>query len=442
MEYPPSPAAVPAELLDSPAFRQALASRDFHRVFTLASGAGLSFNRIAEACAMKAERVSKVARGTAAVTAFDVVERIADGLRIPGVLLGLAARPWELPARTTSTEFQHDEDDPMKRRDLLRGALAAGLSGAALTDLSESRTRFDVALSAAPTTDLAYLETAAEQYSYGYKGQDPAAHLADLVGDFNDLRPHLERAQTVVARTRLCHIAGQLAGMTAIVLHDLGDRREARAWFTTAAQSATESGDRHLTAWILAREAMVPLNFGAPRSAATLAERARRVAGADPTAASAVAAAVAARAYALTGQHDLAYQALADADRLADQLPEHERTDTWFGFCERKHNVHLSHALTVLGDTQRARVAQDAALAVTGSGSMAGALLRIDAAACLHHEGDTQGACEAATAALTDLPPAFRTGLTRGRALDLYRSIPPRHHHEQAARDLRSALAV
>ena len=131
-------------------------------------------------------------------------------------------------------------------------------------------------------------------------------------------------------------------------------------------------------------------------------------------------------------------QALADADRLADQLPEHERTDTWFGYSERKHNVHLSHALTVLGSIQRARVAQDAALAVTGPGSMAGALLRIDAAACLHRDGDSDSeqACRAATAALIDLSPDFRTSLTLTRAMDLYRTIPARHRTERAVQEL------
>ncbi|MCX4910465.1 hypothetical protein [Streptomyces sp. NBC_00878] len=36
----------------------------------------------------------------------------------------LAAQPWEDTA-ALSTESRHGEDDPMKRRQLLRGALAA-----------------------------------------------------------------------------------------------------------------------------------------------------------------------------------------------------------------------------------------------------------------------------------------------------------------------------
>ncbi|CAM5724540.1 hypothetical protein SHIRM173S_07496 [Streptomyces hirsutus] len=79
-------------------------------------------------------------------------------------------------------------------------------------------------------------------------------------------------------------------------------RRKSRAWFATAARAATESGDDQLHAWILAREAMAPLDYGAPKAAAVLADQARHAAGSGPTAAAALGAAVAARAYSLNHQ--------------------------------------------------------------------------------------------------------------------------------------------
>lgn len=442
VNFPPSPAELPRYLLSDQKFLRALANRDFSVVFSMAADADLSYNRIAEACGMKSERVSKVARSAATVTAFDTVERIADGLRIPGVLLGLAARPWEVTARTTSTELD-DGDDAMKRRQLLRGAVAAGLTGTALASLSDTRRHFNQALTSSITADLAHLESAAEQYGYGYRGQAPSARLCDLVADFTEIEPLFELPQPVSKRARLCRIAGQMAGMTAVVLHDLGERREARAWFQTAVLAADESGDRSLHAWVLAREAMVPLNFGAPKSATDLAEEARHVAGTKPTAAAALAAAVAGRAYALSGRDDLARDALADADQLAARLPDDQRADTWFGHCEQKHHVHLSHAFTVLGETGRARESQERALALSGMGSsMACTLLRIDAAACLHRDGDSEQACYAATAALRDLPADYRTGLIRTRAIDLYRAIPAQHYREPAVQGFKKVLAA
>ncbi|MFD8256608.1 hypothetical protein [Streptomyces werraensis] len=52
-------------------------------------------------------------------------------------------------------------------------------------------------------------------------------------------------------------------------------------------------------------------------------------------------------------------------------------------------------------------------------------LLNIDAAACSHHDGDTEQACRRTVAALTALPSDYRTGLVRRRALDLFEAIPP-----------------
>ncbi|MGA5703589.1 hypothetical protein [Peterkaempfera bronchialis] len=136
MPYMPSPAALPRPLLGDPHLLAALRARDFGVVFAAANRAGLSYNRIAEACSMKAERVSQVARGASEVKTLDAIERISDGLRIPGVLMGLAARPWE---GTDHSAHPHAQDgvDPMKRRDLLRGALAAGLTSAALATLEQ-----------------------------------------------------------------------------------------------------------------------------------------------------------------------------------------------------------------------------------------------------------------------------------------------------------------
>ncbi|MDX2855186.1 hypothetical protein [Streptomyces scabiei] len=430
---------MPHRLLTDPAFVRALRERDFTTVFAMAHDVGISFNRIAEACALKAERVSQIARGTTSVTALTTVERIAGGLRIPGALLGLAAQPWEDTA-VLSTESDHGED-PMKRRNLLRGALAAGLTAPAIAALTAARTDVDQTLSPDVPQDLADLEAAAESYGYGYHGQAPTRVLADLVTDFTTLRPLLAVPQPAPVRARLCRTAGQMAGMTAIVLHDLGSRRESRAWFATATRAAAESGDPQLRAWVLAREAMVPLNYGAPRAAAHLAEQARRFAGTRPTAAAVLSAAVAARAYALNHQSEQARQALADADALMERLPEGERSDTWLTYGEQKHHVHLSHAFTTLADTRRANESQQRALELSApTSTMTRTLLTIDAAACSHHDGDTEQACRRTVDALTALPVDYRTGLVRRRALDLYEAIPAQHHRERAVRELRDVV--
>ncbi|TLS45011.1 hypothetical protein FE633_17500 [Streptomyces montanus] len=440
----PSPAQVPPHLLHDPKFVQAARDHDFTTLFAMAHSHGVSYYRIGEAAGIKADRVSLIARGKASLTALDTIVRVADALRIPGAHLGLAERPWEDSTPKPHLESDDDRDDPMNRRQLLRGALAAGLTGTALTTLADTRQSLDLALAAdTEPADLSDLETAAETYGYGYHGQPPTQVLADLVTDFGELRPLLSTPQPIATRARVCRTAGQMAGITAIVLMDLGARRHARSWFATAATAARESGDKQLLAWIWAREAMVPLNYGAPQAAARLAEQARQVAGDRPTAAATLAAAVAARSYALSHRDEQAREALTAADAFMERLPAGARTDTWFTHGEQKHHVHLSHALTALGDTARAHESQIRALELSApTSTMTRSLLQIDAAACLRHDGDPEQACQRTIAVMDDLPHAYRTGLVHRRALDLYRSIAAQHHREPAVRQLRDVLAA
>jgi len=439
-----SPRGLPRRLLGDRHVVEALATRTFSTVFSAAKAAGLSFNAIAAATGLKAERVSLIARGEGRVTGIDTIERIADGLRIPGAMLGLAARSWEDDANDIAAETRSaKEDESMYRRELLRTALAAGLTAAPLNHVADVLAAADRALSVGGPADLSRLEAATEQHSFGYGGRVPTDVLADLLTDFADVTQLLQRPQPATTRVALARITGQLGGMTAVVLHDLGNRREAYAWFGTAARAAAESGDRSLHAWVLARKAMVPLNFGAPQAATELAEQARRTAGQGPTAAATLAAAVAGRAYALAGRRDEANSALRDADQLADTLPESERADSWFGHCEQKHHVHLSHALSALGETSRARESQRYALALSApTSTLTRTLLRIDAATCQHRDGDTIGACQSAAAALADAPAHQRTGLTRSRAVDFYRKVPGPIRSAPEARGLAEMLAA
>ncbi|MEU6215433.1 hypothetical protein ABZ891_36760 [Streptomyces sp. NPDC047023] len=191
----------------------------------------------------------------------------------------------------------------------------------------------------------------------------------------------------------------------AIVQHDRGDQADAHRWFATAAKAARESGDRRMTAWVLGRHAMVGLNYGAPGQAARIAAQARREAGAGPSGAAALAAAVNARALAAIGDLPGARRAVDDVRTLAEQLDGPESADTWFGYPAQKHAVHLSQAYTLLGDTRAAYRAQDDALALTSSPSvMTRALIAMDTAACLRAGGDPSAAAAMAAAVYDRLP--------------------------------------
>jgi hypothetical protein len=61
----------------------------------------------------------------------------------------------------------------------------------------------------------------------------------------------LWQPQPTVVRTRLCVIAGHLAGLRAWLLFDLGDHQGALAVYDQALEPATEAGDDALCGWLL-----------------------------------------------------------------------------------------------------------------------------------------------------------------------------------------------
>lgn len=114
------PTALPAAVLELPQVRQALRAHDFGVVFRVArEEAGISYQKLAAECGIKPERVGALARGRGRVESYDKIAAIADALRIPGHMVGLAPRPWE----TTDGARQP------RRRDVL----AAGAVGLAAT---------------------------------------------------------------------------------------------------------------------------------------------------------------------------------------------------------------------------------------------------------------------------------------------------------------------
>ncbi|MFF6985580.1 helix-turn-helix domain-containing protein [Streptomyces sp. NPDC010273] len=114
------PIALPRAVLDLPAMVEALAAHDFGTVFRLArEEAGISYQRLAVECGIKAERVGALARGRGRVESYEKIATIADALRVPGHLVGLSPRPWETASDSAS----------LRRRDVL----AAGAAGLAAT---------------------------------------------------------------------------------------------------------------------------------------------------------------------------------------------------------------------------------------------------------------------------------------------------------------------
>ncbi|GAA3777927.1 helix-turn-helix transcriptional regulator [Streptomyces chiangmaiensis] len=105
MTDPSRPPELPAGLLTDPEMLDAGRFRDFARVFRLIKiHAGIYPSMIARRCDLTPSRVDEVMAGRRQLVHIDVIERVADGLRIPGHMLGLARRSWETPVALATTE--------------------------------------------------------------------------------------------------------------------------------------------------------------------------------------------------------------------------------------------------------------------------------------------------------------------------------------------------
>ncbi len=257
--------------------------------------------------------------------------------------------------------------------------------------------------------------------------------LADLLADFQDLRLLLTHRHQAAAHKRLKIAAAQLAGLMALTLLKLGDDR-ARSWWRTGRTAAAAADDRATLSWIYAQEAYQLYYAGDLYGAIELAVRAQRLAGGLPCVGPALAAPLEGRAHARLGARDEAAAALATGETALGRLSADDRIESAFGYSESQLRFHSGNAWTHLGDTRRAAVEHERALELYPvSDRMDIALVRLDQAMCLAHEGDPAAAALQATQTIVDLPEEHRSTLIIYRARDVAAKVP----QAQEVRELR-----
>ncbi|GAA4694950.1 helix-turn-helix domain-containing protein [Streptomyces youssoufiensis] len=273
-------------VLDRDDVRRALAEHDFAVAFALIKKwGGLSQNRIAAACQMSPGKVSLIMSGQQQVTSFEVIRRIADGLGIPGRLLGLAKRPWEenrraptlnlpeqpstwpvgeVPWRSEAAVVVADRltrsDLMMDRRAVTRAMSAAAVGGAALLDPLEGWLQPAVAAVDARRNrggrlgDQEVLELEAttrvfRAWDHKYGG---GLRRKAVLGQLNEVAAHLADGQVSSIERRLYQVMAQLAGTAATMAWDSGLQGRAQEYYRLALHSAHAGGDRAFGVNVLA----------------------------------------------------------------------------------------------------------------------------------------------------------------------------------------------
>jgi tetratricopeptide (TPR) repeat protein len=345
-----------------------------------------------------------------------------------------------------------EDDDDVLRRAMLRllADPGADVDSTFFGAADRIRRRMDDALLAGrvSATMLDRWEEIAAGYARQYMTAPPLRLLCDALLDFADIRRMCAERQPIESAERLCHLAGRLAGLAGIILINQGDPRLARSFFRTARTAADETGDRGLRAWVAAREALVPLYYGDPGEALTLASSAVDLAGRTLCVAGVMAPVVAVRAAARMGgrrgRRDALEQARGVLDRahdVLDDLPAFDRADTAFGYTERQLYFHEGDTLVALGDCQGASRAFTHALrGYSPDEFLDRTLIAVGQARCLLEAGEPEQALRLSQDALLGLPREHRPEIVLRAARQLGRSAAARHAGLPALREYREAL--
>ncbi|MFI5068639.1 MAG: helix-turn-helix domain-containing protein [Streptosporangiales bacterium] len=314
---------------------------------------------------------------------------------------------------------------PDDRLERLRARLGGALSQGALSPVS-----------------MDAWEQAVEAHGRATKYRPPGDLLADLGADLAELEQVIRNCQSAASLRRLARVAAQLSGLVCLQLVKLDDRSGSRRWGRTARIAAGEAGDPAVMSWVLAQEAYGRYYSGDLDEAVDIARRAQAlIPPGRPCVGAVLAAALEARAYAARGHAEQTRSALDRAERGLAMLDTGSVQPSAFGYTESQFRFHQENAYTRLGLIRPAWRAQDRAPEVCSPDDYTDwALIRLDRAACLAHDGDPGSGVAYATETLAGLREDQSTGIIALRGHQLMRALPPQYEKTAAVRELRELM--
>jgi hypothetical protein len=285
-----------ADVLARPDFAEACAGRDLGSIFTIANewgGAGFTFSHLARRCEMTVSQVRDYMTRGRQAQEVRIFERVADGLHIPGRMLGIGRRPWESQDASELVSFQpagrafvaswavdgtlvatrEVSEDPVDRRSFLL------LTGVALTSPAHewliARPLSDVSSSAGRRTITPELVDQLDDITGKIR------HMDDQMGGGSLIK--VVRGQvTYVAQLiregrysdsvgrRLHGTLGELLRLGGWVSYDDGDVPQAQRFWVAALHAAHTAGDAALGANVLGFMSEPAWNLGRPEDAGRL----------------------------------------------------------------------------------------------------------------------------------------------------------------------------
>jgi hypothetical protein len=304
-KYEP-PQDLPARLLGDREMIEACRQRDFSRVFCLVKArAGIYPSLIARRCDLTPSRVAEVIAGQRVIKDIGVIERVADGLRIPGRMLGLARREWE------PSDGQHP---------------VTPFSATVPTWMPSDVTEEDLWIGAPeddandPELVLSLIES---QLPELYKAANFFGARQSVPSALQHAHGIMRLLETAGGPTRdaLLRTGALVAEFLGWLYQDLGDFRTAAYWSDRSMEWAQEAADDHLQSYVLYRKSHQATSRGNAQKAVALARAAQRIPDLTPQI-TALAAQQEAQGYALMQNPRAALAKFDEAHELASAAAE------------------------------------------------------------------------------------------------------------------------
>ncbi|MGP8299869.1 hypothetical protein ACTPOK_18460 [Streptomyces inhibens] len=425
------PPELPARLLMHPEMIKACRLRDFGRVFQMVKRhAGIYPSMIAKRCDLTPSRVGEVIGGKRKLLHMDVVERISDGLRIPGHMLGLAQRTWEEPPASCATDRQvpsHMTEHPASNSPP-SSDVESILASAACTSPSASM--------------LQALRSSIEDYwrrddEHGGEPLRPA-----VIGQLRYVESLLKEGGRDGMQRELLSVAAELARLAGWTHFDARQFSQARLYFSQALELAKDIDDRQFMANVLACMSLQSTYQDRPVDALALATAAQdhaRATSGTPRVLSMLAMREA-FAHATLGSRSGTHAAISEAHRHFERISHGDPDPSWVTyFNEHKLIVDTGIAHGRLGEAEIAEPLIADALRRESSANRRGrAFHAFWLARTQFQQGKLEQACHTAMDALTPASAVTSERVT-GHLREFSVQLSP-HRREPAAVAFESQL--
>ena len=451
-----TPDYLPRDVLSRPDFAEACAGRKLGAMLRIAlalGGPGFSKNHLARRCQMTPSQVQDyMVRGRTALS-LEIFERVADGLHIPGRMLGIGSRPWETDndgtldqresadwvaktpwtvAGTLVSAREVSEVNPVDRRSFIF------LAGAAITapayDWLIAHPINDVSSSAGRTIGPKLVDDLDDMASKLRRMDDQmgGGPLIDMVGAQAGYVAGLVRdgRYTDSVGRRLHGTLGELLRLAGWVSYDGGDYPRAQRFWIAALHSAHTAGDRALGANVLGFMSEPAWNLGRPDDAAKLTATALAGYKGSSPRVSAILHMRAALPYAIKGDAAECRHAIDSAyDAFRNSPPESGEPDWCYWMDEESLNEQIGICLMSLDDYPSAcdhlELSLPAEQDEPGSYAREG-VARLTYLATAHaRQGEPERACEVGTRAIDMLSSQVDSTRLTGRIKQLRTDLGP-----------------